>query len=59
MVNVFIQIKITNTLDMEENITSLNLNTDIYKTNPLTLFELKHFTKNINYDLIFKKFTII
>jgi len=44
-------------LDMEENITSLNLDTNIYRTNPLTLFELKnHFNKkNINYNSIFKK----
>ncbi len=44
-------------LDMEENITSLNLNTDIYNTHPLTLFELKDYLnqKNINYDLIFNK----
>ena len=44
-------------LDMEENITSLNLDTKIYETNPLTLFDLKNYLnkKNIDYDIIFKK----
>tara|TARA_B000000565_G_scaffold254663_1_gene233474 strand:+ start:782 stop:1894 length:1113 start_codon:yes stop_codon:yes gene_type:complete len=44
-------------LDMEENITSLNLDTDIYKINPLTLFDLKDFfnKNNIDYDYIFNK----
>lgn len=44
-------------LDFETNITSYNLNLDIYKTNPLTLEDLKiYFQKNnLDYDLFFQK----
>lgn len=44
-------------LDMEENITSLNLDNNIYNINPLTLFELHDYlkNKNIDYNTIFNK----
>lgn len=37
-------------LDFEKNITSYNLDLDIYKVNPLTLMELEKYFKKNNYD---------
>ncbi len=46
-----------NDLDFEKNITSYNLDLDIYKINPLTFKDLKvYFQKNnLDYDLFFKR----
>lgn len=44
-------------LDFESNITSYNLDLDIYKINPLTLDDLREYFQknNLNYDLFFGK----
>lgn len=44
-------------LDFESNITSYNLELDIYKINPLTFSELKDYFKqhNLDYTLLFEK----
>tara|TARA_B110000971_G_C19943892_1_gene470081 strand:+ start:117 stop:1196 length:1080 start_codon:yes stop_codon:yes gene_type:complete len=40
---------------IESHITSLNLNLDIYKKNPLTFLELKKFIGSRKYNILFKK----
>ena len=48
-------------LDFENNITSYNLELEIYKINPLTFEELKEYLKKINldYDLLFNRIITI
>ena len=43
-----------NSFDLEENITSLNLDIDIYKKNPFDLFELAEYMGISKYSILFK-----